>query len=115
MARVRLRALRNVNQHMLYKKAQPLRCSCVTIVLTEKATFLLTSEGFVQKRMAYALVQWKDDQRISVIPAKWILSPSVIPEDLPVEGECYWKRKGSRYRTEILAISGKLLFTPCCG
>ena len=58
--------------------------------------------------MAFVLVKWTTDERTSVIPSTWVIKPSPLPEALPVEGECYWKKKSCRYEATLLAISGKI-------
>ena len=57
--------------------------------------------------MAWALVKWIEEDRISVIPSSWIVEPSSLPEqhDFPVAGSCYWKKKSC---AEILQLSGEL-------
>ena len=57
--------------------------------------------------MAYALVRWIDEDRVSVIPVGWVLQPATIDEsDLPTQGVSYWKKQTSKHDTVILAISG---------
>ena len=57
--------------------------------------------------MAFALVRWTDEDRVSVIPSAWVLQPATIDEsDLPTPGVCFWKKRTSRHDTTILAVSG---------
>jgi len=57
--------------------------------------------------MSFVLVKWMDDGRISVVPSAWALHPKPLPENLPVEGTCRWKKKSSRYDVTFIAQSGK--------
>lgn len=58
--------------------------------------------------MAYALVECKQEGSITVIPSSWIVEPDEIQDvDFPINGICYWKRKGNKFEAIILDISGK--------
>ena len=59
--------------------------------------------------MAYALVECKQEGSITVIPSSWIVKPDRIQKDVdfPINGICYWKRKGNKFDAIILDISGK--------
>ena len=59
--------------------------------------------------MAFVLVQWIKDKRTSVIPTAWVVSPNPLPATLPAPGLCYWRRKTSRWETNIIASSGEPL------
>lgn len=57
--------------------------------------------------MAFVLVKWLEEGYISTIPSSWVVQPRPIPTaGFPVAAICYWKRKTSRWDTEILAVSG---------
>jgi len=43
--------------------------------------------------MAFVLVKWLSDERTSIILSWWVTKPTPIPDTLPVDGECYWKKK----------------------
>ena len=59
--------------------------------------------------MAFVLVKWLADERMSIIPAKWVIQPTpIVADTLPVDGECYWKKRTCCWEARILAISGKL-------
>ena len=47
--------------------------------------------------MAFVLVKWLSDERTSIIPSAWVTKPTPIPDALPVDGECYWKKKFVTY------------------
>lgn len=57
--------------------------------------------------MAHVLVKWKEDNRISVVPTSWVLTPIPLPSSLPVDGECRWKKKNSHYDVTFIAQSGE--------
>ena len=57
--------------------------------------------------MSWVLVNWVDEDRISVVPAAWVLEPVPIPSDsFPFEGLCYWRNKKNPLDIVLLAISG---------
>ena len=57
--------------------------------------------------MAFAMVKWIEEDRLSVIPSGWVLQPTpIVANDLPIEGVCYWKKKSSRHNTLIIEVSG---------
>ena len=43
--------------------------------------------------MAFVLVKWLSGERTSIILSAWVTKPTPIPDALPVDGECYWKKK----------------------
>ena len=58
----------------------------------------------------YALVNWKEEDKSSVIPAKWILEPEVSPAtEVPFDGICRWTSAKARYPATILELSGMYL------
>ena len=40
--------------------------------------------------MAYVLVKWLEEDRISIIPSSWVLQ--VTANELPAKGVCFWKK-----------------------
>ena len=56
----------------------------------------------------FALVHWKDEDRNSVIPAKWILEPEGVSAATRVQiyGVCRWTSAKARYSATILELSG---------
>lgn len=58
--------------------------------------------------VAWALVKWLNEDRVSVIPSTWVVKPSTVDNiQLPVNDCCYWKKKSVTYDTEILDVSGE--------
>ncbi len=57
--------------------------------------------------MAWALVKWIEEDRISIISSTWIIEPNPIPESgFPIKGKCYWKKKTNTLDTLLMAVSG---------
>lgn len=64
--------------------------------------------------MKWALVKWIQEDRVSVIPTAWIVTPEDLEEkkiDEPIAGTCFWKKKTNVYQTLILRISGNNIFS----
>jgi len=59
--------------------------------------------------MAYALVEWLCDGRVSVIPSSWVASPKPVPDNdtLPVPATVTWKKSKKLWQTNILVTSGE--------
>ncbi len=63
---------------------------------------MLDYHNFELYTMAYALVKWIDENRVSVIPSSWVTKPSLpIKSGFPVDGECFWRKKTSIFSTVI--------------
>ena len=62
--------------------------------------------------MVFVLVRWLKEDRVSVIPSSWAVQPNPIPaqSELPVKGLCFWRKKGNKYDTMILKVSGIFFF-----
>lgn len=61
--------------------------------------------------MAFALVRWIEEDRVSVVPVGWVLQPATIDaSDLPTQGVCYWKKRSSKHDTVILTVSGMCMY-----
>lgn len=58
--------------------------------------------------MAFVLVKWLKEDRVSTIPSAWVIQPKQLPDKkkLPVEGKCMWRKKSSIFDTILLDISG---------
>ena len=57
--------------------------------------------------MAWALVRWTKEDRLSIISSSWILEPSLIVQDsLPVFGVAYWRKKSNKFDIELMHVSG---------
>lgn len=57
--------------------------------------------------MAWVLVKWIEEDSVSVIPSSWVISPTPLPDELPVEGVCFWKKKTNILAAVVMAVSGK--------
>ena len=57
--------------------------------------------------MAFSLVSWTDENRLSIIPSSWVVEPPAVEsEALPISGKAYWKKKSNVLDVEILAVAG---------
>ena len=43
--------------------------------------------------LAFVLVKWLSDEQTSIVLSAWVTKPTPIQDALPVDGECYWKKK----------------------
>jgi len=64
--------------------------------------------AYVAVTLAFILVEYLHDNRVSVIPTSWVISPKPLLSTLPVTGVCYWKRKSNRCDVNYLATSRNL-------
>lgn len=58
--------------------------------------------------MVHALVKWVEEDRLNISSA-WIIEPDNLKNaELPVQGQCYLKRKNlaNTFITIIIALSG---------
>ena len=61
--------------------------------------------------MSWALVRWLEERKVGVVPSRWVLKPSPLPESgFPLKGLCYWKRKTDVWETLILGVAGIIIY-----
>ena len=58
--------------------------------------------------MAWVLVQWVEENTLSVVPSAWVIDPTPLPsvDGFPTKGTCYWRKKTNVLDTVLLAVSG---------
>ncbi len=64
--------------------------------------------------MAFVLVRWTKEDRMSVIPVAWVVNPSPVPAHFPVKGMAYWRKKTHVLEAILLAVSGTVKLLSLC-